>query len=149
MLMGGRIAEEIAFEGRMTTGAGDDIKRASEIARRMVCEWGMSEKLGPITFGSTASEPFLGRDIQRQHTNYSESTAQAIDAEVHRIITEQYTRARNLLESHHDALERVATTLFEREALTAEEVRDLIEGRPLPPMDHPAPQGAAPSRAGR
>jgi cell division protease FtsH len=140
MLMGGRIAEEIAFEGRMTTGAGDDIRRASDIARRMVCEWGMSEKLGPITFGQTNNEPFLGRDIQRSQ-NYSESTAQAIDGEVHRIITEQYTRARHLLETHRDALERVATSLFEREALNAEEVRDLIEGRPLPPMKHPSRGG--------
>jgi cell division protease FtsH len=146
MLMGGRIAEELAFDGRMTTGAGDDIRRASEIARRMVCEWGMSERLGPITFGQNAHEPFLGRDLARQQ-NYSESTAQAIDAEVHRLISEQYRRARGLLEANKGALERVARALFEREALTADEVHELVAGRALPPLQHPAREDRREKRA--
>ena len=88
--------------------AGNDIAKASSLARKMVCEWGMSERLGPIAFGQARSEPFLGRDIQRKQ-NYSEATAQAIDEEVHRIIDEQYARAKKLLQDNWSALERVAT----------------------------------------
>jgi cell division protease FtsH len=132
--LGGRIAEEIEFNGLKSTGAGNDLGKSSEIARKMVCEWGMSERLGPITFGREDSEPFLGRDIGRQQ-NYSEATAQAIDDEVHRIVTNQYKRARKLLEDRYDALERIANALIEREVLTAEEVADLVAGRALGPFE--------------
>jgi len=145
MLMGGRIAEELAFNGRVTTGAGNDISRASEIARRMVCEWGMSERLGPISFGKADAEPFLGREITRQK-NYSESTAQAIDEEVHRLISEQYQRAKGLLQERYDALERLSMALVEREVLSAEEVKKLIAGESLPPL-RPATPAGTPSRA--
>jgi len=131
--LGGRIAEEIRFDGLKSTGAGNDLAKCSEIARKMVCEWGMSERLGPITFGKEQSEPFLGRDLGRQ-ANYSEATAQAIDDEVHRIITSQYKRARLLLEANLPTLEIISMALIEREVLTADEVRDLIAGRELAPL---------------
>ena len=136
--LGGRIAEELEFEGLKSTGAGNDLHKCSEIARKMVCEWGMSDRLGPITFGKEDSEPFLGRDINRQ-ANYSEATAQAIDDEVHRIITSQYQRARRLLEDNYEALRRIALALIEREVLTADEVRDLVADRSLPPLEQRKP----------
>jgi cell division protease FtsH len=149
--LGGRIAEELRFDGLKSTGAGNDLAKCSEIARKMVCEWGMSERLGPITFGREQSEPFLGRDLGRQ-ANYSEATAQAIDDEVHRIITTQYQRARALLEGNYVTLERISLALVEREVLTADEVKDLIAGRELAPLkkrppltsrpeEHPASEG--------
>jgi cell division protease FtsH len=131
--LGGRIAEEIEFDGLKSTGAGNDLARSSELARKMVCEWGMSDRLGPITFGKEEAEPFLGRDIGRR-SNYSEATAQAIDDEVHLIVTTQYKRARQLLEDNYDTLRRIADALIEREVLTAEEVADLIAGRQLGPF---------------
>jgi cell division protease FtsH len=131
--LGGRIAEEIEFEGLKSTGAGNDLARSSELARKMVCEWGMSDRLGPITFGKEEAEPFLGRDMHRR-ANYSEATAQAIDDEVHRIVTSQYKRARKLLEDNYETLRRIAEALIEREVLTAEEVADLIAGRSLGPL---------------
>ena len=131
MLMGGRLAEELKFEGRITTGAGNDIAKASSLARKMVCEWGMSQRMGPIAFGQASSEPFLGRDIQRKQ-NYSEATAQAIDEEVHRIIDTQYQRAKQLLLDNWAALARIAEALVEREVLSAEEVSALIRGETLP-----------------
>ncbi len=137
MLMGGRLAEELRFDGRVTTGAGNDIAKASSLARKMVCEWGMSERLGPIAFGQARSEPFLGRDIQSKQ-NYSEATAQAIDEEVHRIIDEQYIRAKKLLQDNWAALGRLAIALVEREVLSADEVQLLVEGKPLPRIIPPA-----------
>ena len=134
--LGGRIAEEIEFDGLKSTGAGNDLSKCSELARKMVCEWGMSDRLGPITFGKEAAEPFLGRDINRQ-SNYSEATAMAIDDEVHRIITEQYKRARKLLEDNYEVLARIANSLIEREVLNAAEVGDLIAGRTLAPVPRP------------
>ncbi len=131
ILMGGRIAEELALDGQQTTGAGNDIEVATNLARKMVCEWGMSDKLGPIAYNKNDGEPFLGRDIQRPKS-YSEATAQAIDREVHDIVISQYNRARDLLTTHADALERLAKSLIERESLGLEEVRASIEGRPLP-----------------
>src|SRR5690606_29156259 len=131
--LGGRIAEEIEFQGLKSTGAGNDLSRSSELARKMVCEWGMSDRLGPITFGKEEAEPFLGRDINRV-ANYSEATAQAIDDEVHRIVTTQYKRARALLENNYETLKRIAEALIEREVLSADEVADLVAGRPLKPL---------------
>src|SRR6202008_1405666 len=105
ILMGGRLAEEI-FLNQMSTGAGNDIERATEMARKMVCEWGMSD-LGPLTFGKKEEQIFLGREIS-QHRDYSEDTAIKIDGEVRKLVSEGYDTARNILETYKDALERVA-----------------------------------------
>jgi cell division protease FtsH len=98
ILFGGRVAEELVFE-QITTGAGNDIEKATDLARRMVCEWGMSEKLGPMTFGKKDQEIFLGRDFT-QKEGYSKNTAIEIDAEVRRIIQESYQRAKDLLKTN-------------------------------------------------
>jgi cell division protease FtsH len=134
-LMGGRIAEEI-FMHHMTTGAGNDIERATELARKMVCEWGMSD-LGPLSFGKKEEQIFLGREIA-QHRDYSEATAIRIDEEVRRIMGEAYDKARKIIEERSDALIRIAEALLEREVLDADEIKALIEGRALTPL-HPAP----------
>jgi cell division protease FtsH len=136
VLMGGRAAEEI-FLHHVTTGAGNDIERATEIARQMVCEWGMSS-LGPLTFGRKEEAIFLGREIA-QHRDYSEDTAIKIDQEVRGIVNTGYSKARQILETHSDALERVAKGLLERESLDAPELNLLIEGKPLPEKPPPAP----------
>ena len=136
VLMGGRAAEEI-FLNHITTGAGNDIERATEIARQMVCEWGMST-LGPLTFGKKEEQIFLGREIA-QHRDYSEDTAIKIDGEVRSIINSGYTRARNILETYREALERVAQALLDREVLDATELKLLIEGKPLPDKIPPPP----------
>src|SRR5215216_5693188 len=107
ILLGGRIAEEITMNGAMTTGAGNDIERSTEMARKMVCEWGMSEFMGPLTFGKKEEQIFLGREIA-QHQDYSEDTAIRIDHELKRFITENYDRARAVLETHRVALNRLA-----------------------------------------
>ncbi len=129
VLMGGRAAEEI-FLNHITTGAGNDIERATEIARQMVCEWGMSS-LGPLTFGRKEEAIFLGREIA-QHRDYSEDTAIKIDVEVRGIVNLGYSQARRILESHSDALERVARGLLDREVLDATELKLLMDGKPLP-----------------
>jgi cell division protease FtsH len=129
VLMGGRAAEEI-FLNHITTGAGNDIERATEIARQMVCEWGMSS-LGPLTFGRKEEAIFLGREIA-QHRDYSEDTAIKIDVEVRGIVNLGYSKARQILESHSDALERVARALLDREVLDATELKLLMDGKPLP-----------------
>jgi cell division protease FtsH len=136
ILMGGRIAEEI-FMHHITTGAGNDIERATDIARKMVCDWGMSD-LGPLAFGKKEEAIFLGREIA-QHRDYSEDTAIKIDAEVRGIIHMGYTRARNILETYRDALERVAQALLDREVLDATELKLLMDGKPLPAKLPPPP----------
>jgi cell division protease FtsH len=136
VLMGGRTAEEI-FLGHITTGAGNDIERATDIARKMVCDWGMSS-LGPLAFGKKEEAIFLGREIA-QHRDYSEDTAIRIDQEVHRIVTTAYNNARNILENNRDTLERIAGALLDREVLDATELRLLIENKPLPEKVRPAP----------
>jgi cell division protease FtsH len=136
VLMGGRAAEEI-FLNHIT-----DIERATEIARQMVCEWGMSP-LGPLTFGKKEEAIFLGREIA-QHRDYSEDTAIKIDDEVRSIVTTGYGRARSILESHRDALERVAQALLVREVLDATELKLLIEGKPLPEKPPTPPPSAPP-----
>jgi cell division protease FtsH len=141
VLMGGRAAEEI-FLHHLTTGAGNDIERATEIARQMVCEWGMSS-LGPLTFGKKEEAIFLGREIA-QHRDYSEDTAIKIDLEVRKIVTAGYTRARGILETNRDALERVAQSLLVREVLDAAELKLLIEGKLLPEKPKPQPPPSAP-----
>ncbi len=128
ILMGGRIAEEI-FMKQMTTGAGNDIERATDMARKMVCEWGMSE-LGPMSFGKKEEQIFLGREIS-QHRDYSETTAIAIDAQVRKLVDNGYNRARKYIEDHRDAMVRIAETLLEREVLDGAEVIQLIKGETL------------------
>jgi len=150
VLMGGRAAEEIFLE-KVTTGAGNDIERATEIARQMVCDWGMSD-LGPLAFGKREEAIFLGREIA-QHRDYSEETAIRIDQEVKRIVTNSYTTARDILTTHREVLERIAQALLDREVLDAREVKLLIDGKPLPekPQAPPAPPvpGKEPSPAAR
>jgi len=130
-LYGGRVAEEL-FLSEMTTGAGNDIERATEMARSMVCEYGMS-RLGPLTFGKKEEQIFLGREIA-QHRDFSEETARQIDLEVRRLIDEAYQSAHSIVESNADAMHRIAAALLERETIDAEEVRMLIEGLELPPL---------------
>src|SRR5580692_3972391 len=144
VLMGGRSAEEI-FLGHITTGAGNDIERATDIARNMVCEWGMSE-LGPLAYGKKDEAIFLGREIT-QHRDYSEDTAIQIDKEVKRIVNGGYENAKRLLSNNRETLERIAQALLEREVIDANEVKMLMEGRPLPekPRTPPPPAQAAPS----
>jgi cell division protease FtsH len=144
VLMGGRSAEEI-FLGHITTGAGNDIERATDIARNMVCEWGMSE-LGPLAYGKKDEAIFLGREIT-QHRDYSEDTAIQIDKEVKRIVNGGYEAAKNLLSNNRETLERIALALLEREVIDANEVKLLMEGKPLPEKvpPPPPPTQAAPS----
>jgi len=141
VLMGGRLAEEI-FLGHITTGAGNDIERASEIARKMVCDWGMSE-LGPLSFGKKEEAIFLGREIA-QHRDFSEDTAVQIDKEVHKIVMSCYEAARNILTLHRETLERIAAALLEREVLDANELKLLIDGKPLPQRVVPPPPQQSP-----
>ncbi len=129
--LGGRIAEEIIFE-RMTTGAGNDIEKATDIGRKMVCEWGMSEKLGPLTYGKKEEQVFLGRDYGSRQQDYSEQTAVEIDQEVRAIVHKQYTRVRELLTEHRAKLDALADALIERETLDSEEIRAVFEGKELP-----------------
>ena len=123
VMMGGRIAEE-KFLGHMTTGAGNDIEKATDLARKMVCEWGMSE-LGPLTFGKVDGEVFLGRDFGRTQ-DYSQETANRIDAEVRRIVTTAYDRATKIIGEHENVMHRLARTLLEKEVLDGEEVLQII-----------------------
>ncbi len=128
---GGRVAEEI-FLNQMSTGAGSDIESATDLARRMVCEYGMS-RLGPLTFGKKEEQIFLGREIA-QHRDFSEETARQIDLEVRRLIDEAYQSAYSIINANQDAMHRISAALLERETIDAEEVRMLIEGKELPPM---------------
>ena len=129
--LGGRIAEEIVF-GRMTTGAGNDIEKATEIARKMACEWGISEKLGPLAYGKKEESIFLGRDYAQRTQDYSEQTAQEIDQEVRAIVQRQYVRVKDFLTRDSDKLRRLADSLIERETLDSEEIAAVLEGRELP-----------------
>ena len=131
MSYGGRVAEEI-FLNQMSTGAGSDIEVATDLARRMVCEYGMS-RLGPLTFGKKEEQIFLGREIA-QHRDFSEETARQIDLEVRRLIDEAYQTAHSIVDSNKDPMHRLAAALLERETIDAEEVRMLIEGQELPPL---------------
>ena len=134
ILLGGRIAEEITI-GSVTTGAGNDLERATDLARRMVCEWGMSNTMGPLTFGKKEEQIFLGREIS-QHQDYSEDTAHRIDQEVKRFVTDNYARANTILMEHKQALLDMADALLARETLDAEQVTRLAAGIPL---DDPTP----------
>jgi cell division protease FtsH len=139
VLMGGRAAEEIIFN-TMTTGAGNDIERATEIARKMVCEWGMSARLGPVSFGKKDEQIFLGREMST-HKNYSEATAVEIDAEIRRIVDENYNRVVQLLSANVAILHRLSGELIEKENLSGEEVDRIITG--AVPEESPALAGEA------
>ncbi len=128
ILLGGRAAEEMVLN-QQTTGAGDDLEKATEMARKMVCEWGMSEKLGPLTFGKREEHIFLGRELARQQ-DYSEETAVLIDAEVTRIVLDSASRARQLLEEKVAKLHSLAQALLEHESLDAEEIARILAGTP-------------------
>ncbi len=130
--LGGRIAEEV-FLGQMTTGASSDFQNATSLARRMVTEWGMSDALGPVVYGENDGEVFLGRSVTT-HKNVSEATMQKVDAEIRRIIDQQYGVARKIIEDSRDKVEKMAKTLLEWETLDAEQLKDIMEGRePRPP----------------
>ncbi|HCV43208.1 MAG TPA: cell division protein FtsH, partial [Bacteroidetes bacterium] len=131
--LGGRAAEMLIF-GELTTGAGNDIERSTEIARKMVCEWGMSDKLGPLAYGQKEEEIFLGRQIAR-HKNYSEETAIDIDREIKGIIDNGMKRAEMILKENVETLHRLAQTLLEREILDSSEIDAIIRGEELPPME--------------
>jgi cell division protease FtsH len=129
VMMGGRLAEEI-FLNQMSTGAGNDIERATEMSRKMVCEWGMSS-LGPLTFGKKEEQIFLGRELA-QHRDFSEETAREIDSEVRRLVNTGYEKAKHIILENRDALVRIALALLEREVLDANELKLILEGKQLP-----------------
>ncbi len=139
--MGGRIAEELTF-GQITTGAQNDIEQATEMARKMVCEWGMSETLGPLTYGKKEEAIFLGKEFNR-HQDYSEATALKIDSEVKRIVSEQYDRAARILTERRPVLVQVSEALLEHEVLDGEQIQQVLAGQPMsiraPHRPAPAP----------
>jgi cell division protease FtsH len=147
MMFGGRVAEELVFD-HMTTGAGDDIEKATDLARKMVCEWGMSRELGPMTFGRREEQVFLGRDITHAK-DYSEHTAIEIDREVRRIVDEAYHKARALLTENTPMLHSLAERLLEKEVVEGAEVAEMLkayrEGRPLAPVREPVATDNPPS----
>ena len=139
VLFGGRIAEEL-FMNQMTTGAANDFERATEIARRMVTQWGMSDSLGPMVYGENEGEIFLGRSITT-HKNVSEATMQKVDQEIRRVIDEQYSLSRRLLEENRDKVEAMAKALLEFETIDADQINDIMAG--LPPRPPKPPQSPA------
>jgi cell division protease FtsH len=145
VLFGGRIAEEV-FMGQMTTGASNDFERATEMARNMVTRWGMSQSLGPMVYGENEGEVFLGRSITT-HKNVSESTMQQVDAEIRRIIDQQYALARRLIEDNREKVEAMAAALLEWETIDADQINDIMAGRPpRPPKPSSAPPKAPPPK---
>jgi cell division protease FtsH len=151
VLFGGRIAEEI-FMGQMTTGASNDFERATDMARRMVTQWGMSEQMGPMVYGENEGEVFLGRSITT-HKNVSEATMQKVDSEIRRIIDQQYQVARRIIEENRDKVETMAKALLEWETLDADQINDIMAGRaPRPPkpaqtQSQPSPRDSTPTPA--
>src|SRR3977135_3956787 len=146
VLFGGRIAEEV-FMKQMTTGASNDFERATEMARRMVTQWGMSDHLGPMVYGENEGEVFLGRSITT-HKNVSEATMQQVDAEIRRIIDEQYALAKKLILDNRDKVEAMAKALLELETIDAEQIQDIMDGRPPRPPKPPAQGAEHPPQAG-
>jgi len=135
ILLGGRAAEEIVFQ-QQTTGAGNDLEKATEMARKMVCEWGMSDKMGPLTFGKGEEHIFLGREVSRPK-DYSEETAIIIDSEIKRIVMDSASRAKQLLDANLEKLHALARALLERETLDGEEIHRILATRPF--QEAPAP----------
>jgi cell division protease FtsH len=139
MAYGGRVAEELVFgPEKVTTGASQDIQQATEMARRMVTQFGMSEVVGPIAVGDRESEIFLGREVA-QRREISERTAELVDTELKRLLGDAFERARGILLEHREVLDRLAAALLERETLDRDEILLVAAGRPLPPMKPPAP----------
>src|SRR3989442_9480754 len=148
MAYGRRVAEELVFgPEKVTTGAAQDIQHATDVARRMVTQYGMSDTIGPIAIGDREAEIFLGREVV-QRREISERTAELVDTEVKRILGDAYERAKTVLLEHRDALDRLAATLLERETLDREEVEMVVAGKPLPPVPPPPAAPAAPSAQG-
>jgi len=145
ILLGGRAAEELILKD-FTTGAGNDIERATDIARKMVCTWGMSDEMGPLTFGKNEEQVFLGREIST-HKNFSEDTAERIDREISKIVVENYDRAKRLLSDNIDILHRLAKELLEKEVLNAEDVDEIIGTGEDETGDKQAESGASESEA--
>ena len=141
ILLGGRIAEELT-NGKMTTGAGNDIERVTDLAHKMVCEWGMSDAMGPMTYGKKEEQIFLGRELSKSQ-NYSEATAQAIDVEVKRFVQAGYDRAKQILTDNRPALIKIADELMVREVLDADQVKKLANGLPI--ADMPTAPSTVPS----
>lgn len=135
VMFGGRIAEEV-FMSQMTTGASNDFERATDTARKMVMQWGMSETLGPMVYGENEGEVFLGRSVTT-HKNLSEATMQKVDAEIRRIIDEQYALARKLIEENKDKIEAMTQALLEWETIDSDQIKDIMEGRPPRPPQAP------------
>jgi cell division protease FtsH len=131
MMLGGRVAEELVF-GDVTTGAADDIKRATRLAHAMVCEYGMSQKLGPLAYGENEDSVFLGRDMTQRRQDYSDETAREIDKEVRQLIDTQYQLVRETIEANREKLDRLARALLERETLDSEEIRACMDDTELP-----------------
>ena len=143
VLFGGRIAEEL-FMNQMTTGASNDFQRATDLARRMVTQWGMSDNLGPMVYGEEEGEVFLGRSVTT-HKNMSEATPQKVDAEIRRILDQQYALARRLLEDNRDKVEAMTAALLELETIDADQINDIMAGKvPRPPK----PSSVVPRRSG-
>jgi len=142
--LGGRIAEEV-FLGQMTTGASSDFQNATNLARRMVTEWGMSDALGPVVYGENEGEVFLGRSVTT-HKNMSEATMQKVDAEIRRFIDQQYHVARKIIEESRDKVEKIAKTLLEWETLDADQLKEIMEGREPHPPKPAVPTAAVPPR---
>ena len=145
VLFGGRIAEEL-FMNQMTTGASNDFQRATDMARRMVTEWGMSEALGPMVYAENEQEVFLGRSVTSTK-NVSEATQQKVDAEVRRIIDQQYALARQLLDDNRDKVHAMANALLEWETIDADQVNDIMQGRP-PRSPKPSASNKPPATGG-
>ncbi len=145
VLFGGRIAEEV-FMGQMTTGASNDFERATALARSMVTQWGMSDAMGPMVYGENEGEVFLGRSITT-HKNVSEVTMQKVDAEIRKIIDEQYSLAKKLILDNRDKVEAMAKALLELETIDAEQIQDIMDGRP-PRPPRPAQAAQQPPQAG-
>ncbi|SDX94688.1 ATP-dependent zinc metalloprotease FtsH [Nitrosomonas sp. Nm33] len=147
VMFGGRIAEEI-FMNQMTTGASNDFERATETARRMVTQWGMSDTLGPMVYGENESEVFLGRSVTT-HKNVSEATMQKVDMEIRRIIDDQYALARKLIEENSDKIEAMTKALLEWETIDSEQIKDIMEGRPPRPPQSPQSPASVKEKEGK
>ncbi len=146
VLFGGRIAEEV-FMHQMTTGASNDFERATDIARRMVTQWGMSDLMGTMVYGENEGEVFLGRSITT-HKNVSEVTMQKVDAEIRKIIDDQYALAKKLILDNRDKVEAMTKALLEWETIDADQINDIMAGKPpRPPKPTQAPQPPPPQGA--
>lgn len=144
VMFGGRIAEEI-FMNQMTTGASNDFERATETARRMVTQWGMSDALGPMVYGENEGEVFLGRSVTT-HKNVSEATMQKVDAEIRRIVDEQYALARRLIDENRDKIEAMTKALLEWETIDSEQIKDIMENKPPRPPKPPQSKSPTPPK---